>query len=147
MSHEEHLKQMQKDEELKKRGAVAMGFDQDATTHHFLLARDGGSIVVTANNANDAAATASIRTHLREIADAFAKGDFAKPFQTHAEVPPGVPVMTERKASVKYRYKERRGGAAVELSTHDPITLAAIHEFLRYQIAEHKTGDALTVAR
>ena len=32
---------------------------------------------------------------------------------------------------------ERWGGAAVELSTRDPITRDAIHEFLRYQITEH----------
>lgn len=35
MIHEEHLAQMQKDAELKKRGADAMGFDQDKTAHHF----------------------------------------------------------------------------------------------------------------
>ena len=44
MSHEEHMKQMEKDEALKKRGAEAMGFDQDATTHHFRLAPSGVSI-------------------------------------------------------------------------------------------------------
>jgi hypothetical protein len=44
MSHEEHLKQMQKDDALKKRGADAMGFDQDATVHHFHLLATGGSI-------------------------------------------------------------------------------------------------------
>lgn len=44
LTHEEHLAQLQKDAELKKRGAAAMGFDQDKTTHHFILAADGGSI-------------------------------------------------------------------------------------------------------
>ena len=34
MSHEEHLEQMAKDAELKKRGTLAMGFDQDKTAHH-----------------------------------------------------------------------------------------------------------------
>jgi len=29
MSHQEHLRQLQKDAELKKRGALSMGFDQD----------------------------------------------------------------------------------------------------------------------
>ena len=37
MTHEQHLKQMQKDAELEHRGADAMGFDQTVTTHHFLL--------------------------------------------------------------------------------------------------------------
>ena len=115
MSHEEHLKQLQREEELKKRGGTAMGFDQDATTHHFVLARDGGAIVVTANKSADTASIAAIRSHLREIADAFAQGDFAKPFATHGEVPPGVAVMTDRKATIAYRYEERKNGGAVRL--------------------------------
>jgi hypothetical protein len=32
MSHAQHLERM-KDDELKKRGAAAMGFDQDKTSH------------------------------------------------------------------------------------------------------------------
>ena len=143
MSHEEHMKQMAKDEALKQRGAEAMGFDQDATEHHFRLAVDGGAIVVTTRNAADAATTMQVRTHLRGIADAFAQGDFAKPFATHGEVPPGVKVMTERRSSIRYRYEERVAGGAVLLTTDDPQALAAIHEFLRYQITEHKTGDPL----
>ena len=63
MSHEEHLKQMEKDEALKKRGAEAMGFDQNATTHHFKLAPSGGSIEVTVNNENDQATIAAVRSH------------------------------------------------------------------------------------
>src|SRR5262245_5823575 len=93
MSHEEHLKQMQKDEALKKRGAEAMGFDQDATTHHFKPAPTGGSIEVTVKNEKDAPMIAAVRSHLRSIAADFARGDFDKPFATHGEVPPGVPVM------------------------------------------------------
>src|SRR6476620_2221273 len=90
MSHEEHLKQIEKDEALKKRGAEAMGFDQEATTHHFTLAPAGGSIEVSANNERDDATIAAVRTHLRSIATDFSRVEFAKPSQTHGEVPPGV---------------------------------------------------------
>lgn len=76
MSHEEHQKQMAKDAALAKRGADAMGFDQDATTHHFILAADGGSIEVTVKNASDTVNLEAIRTHLKEIAGQFAAGDF-----------------------------------------------------------------------
>src|SRR5918993_198745 len=43
MSHEEHLRQMEKDKALTERGALAMGFDQDKTVHHFLLQESGGA--------------------------------------------------------------------------------------------------------
>jgi hypothetical protein len=74
MSHEEHLKQMQKDEAMKKRGAAAMGFDQEATTHHFRLAATGGSIEVTVKDIADEKTIAAIRSHLRSIAGEFAAG-------------------------------------------------------------------------
>ena len=100
MSHEEHLKQMAKDAEMKKRGTLAMGFDQDKTAHHFLTSATGGSIEVEVKDPADSASRDQVRSHLREIAGSFAKGDFAKPFQTHAEVPPGVPAMERLKSAL-----------------------------------------------
>jgi hypothetical protein len=147
MSHEEHLKQMQKDEDLKKRGAEAMGFDQDATTHHFRLAPSGGSIEVTVKNESDAAVIAAVRSHLRSIAADFARGDFDKPFQTHAEVPPGSQQMQADKDSIEYHYDDLPGGGAVRITTASDRALKAVHEFLRYQIKEHQTGDPLEPKR
>jgi hypothetical protein len=147
MSHEEHLRQLKKDEELNRRGALAMGFDQDQTAHHFLLQPSGGAIVVTAKDATDAASITQIRSHLQEIAGAFARGAFDKPVATHGELPPGAATMTAKAALIRYRYEERADGAGVILETADPETRQAIHEFLRYQIVEHKTGDPLTMPR
>ena len=141
MSHEEHLKQMQKDEALKKRGAAAMGFDQDATTHHFRIAPQGGSIEVTVRNAGDEPMLAAVRSHLRTIATQFAAGEFDKPLQTHGEVPPGVAGMRKRKDRIAYRYEDLPHGGAVRITTSDARALDAVHAFLRYQIAEHHTGD------
>jgi hypothetical protein len=144
VSHDTHLRQME-DDELKRRGALAMGFDQDKTVHHFLLQHAGGAIVVTSKYADDAVSVSQIRAHLREIAASFDNGLFDKPLETHGEVPPGVDTMTANRARITYRYEERAGGASVVIETTDPGALTAIHYFLRYLIAEHKTGDPLTV--
>ena len=143
MSHQEHLKQMQKDEALKKRGAAAMGFDQDATTHHFRIAPNGGSIEVTVRDGTDQQALAAVRSHLRAIAKQFAAGEFDKPFETHGEVPPGVAQMQKSKDQIAYRYEDVPQGGAVRITTGDARALDAVHAFLRYQIAEHHTGDPL----
>jgi hypothetical protein len=144
MSHEEHLRQMEKDEALKRRGALAMGFNQDKTEHHFLLQRTGGAIVVTSKDVNDTESIAQIRSHIREIAGAFADGLFDKPLATHDELPPGAAILSARKALVSYRYQERADGASVQIETSDREAIQAVHDFLRYQIVEHKTGDPLT---
>lgn len=140
MSHEEHLKQM-KDDALKKRGAEAMGFDQEATTHHFTLAPTGGSIEVTARDPADERTVAAVRRHLRSIAREFAAGRFDKPFHTHGEVPPGVDQMRRNKERIAYRYEGLPLGGAVRITTTDARSLEAVHAFLRYQITEHHTGD------
>jgi hypothetical protein len=140
MTHEQHLKQLEKEAELKKRGALAMGFDQDKTTHRFPVSPSGGSIEVDAVDADDHASRDQIRTHLREIAKSFASGDFEKPFQTHAEVPPGVPEMQRLQERIRYEFVETARGGAVRITTTDAAALAAVHAFLAYQSREHKHG-------
>ena len=147
MSHEEHLEQMEKERALKKRGADAMGFDQEATTHHFSLRPDGGAIEVIVKAGTDAALVAEVRNHLRSIASEFARGNFDTPFQTHAEVPPGVSTMQKRSSAISYRYEDLPLGGVVRIATKDARALDAVHEFLRYQITEHRTGDPLEVKR
>jgi hypothetical protein len=145
MTHEEHMAQMKKDAEMKERGAKAMGFDQETTTHHFRLTRSGGEIEVAANNAGDTAGRDAIRAHLKEIAGAFAKGDFEKPFVTHAEVPPGTETMKQLAGKIRYSFTPIDRGGVVRIATDDDAARAAVHEFLRYQITEHATGDPLTI--
>jgi hypothetical protein len=143
MSHEEHLKEMQKESALKSRGADAMGFDQDATAHHFRVAANGGSIEVTVKDAADGRTIAAVRGHLREIAGAFADGRFDKPYRTHGEVPPGVVEMRRNRQRIAYRYEDLPQGGAVRIETDDARARDAVHAFLRYQITEHRTGDPL----
>jgi hypothetical protein len=145
MTHEEHLAAIEKDAALKRRGAAAMGFDQDAAVHHFLLTPSGGAIQVEAASPTDETTPAAIREHLRTIASAFAAGDFAAPRATHAETPPGTAALQRLGAVIAYRFVETAQGGRVEIVSSDRDAVAAIHEFLRYQIREHHTGDPLTV--
>ena len=126
---------------LNARGDVAMGFSQQATEHHFRLAADGGAIEVTVREATDAANLQAVRSHLRAIAAAFAAGDFSIPQAVHAQVPPGVEAMRAAGAAIVYRYEDLPGGARVRLTATDPAALAAVHDFLRFQIRDHGTGD------
>ena len=140
MSHEDHLKQMQKEADLKRRGDAAMGFDQDKTTHHFQTKADGGAIEVDVKDPSDTASLAQVRAHLKEIAASFKSGDFVKPMETHAEVPPGVPVMQRLAGEIAYSYADTAKGGAVTIRTANTEALAAVHEFLEYQIREHHTA-------
>ncbi len=141
--HQQH--QQQHDHDLMERGNQGMGFAQDKTTHHFFLRNDGGAIQVTANSAEDKSSIDQIRMHLGHIAQAFQSGDFDIPMFVHDQTPPGVPAIIKLKDQIHYKYEEVAQGGRVTISSKNADAVAAVQEFLRFQITEHKTGDALEV--
>jgi len=132
-------------DEMNMRGDKAMGFDHLKTTHHFLLANDGGSIQVEANDLKDTESRDQIRRHLQHIAMMFSEGNFSIPMLVHDKTPPGSERMQQLKAEISYKYRETERGALIRISTANQEALRAIHEFLRFQIKEHMTGDPLAV--
>jgi hypothetical protein len=134
-----------KHQQLEHRGNQGMGFDQQKTTHHFLLRKDGGAIQVTANSAGDKASVDEIQMHLHHISQAFRSGDFDIPMFVHDQTPPGVDTLKKLKDQIKYKYEPAENGGRVVISSANAEAVAAIHDFLKFQITEHKTGDALEV--
>jgi hypothetical protein len=126
-------------------GDHVMGFSHEKTTHHFRLYRDGGAIEVRANKASDIESRDQIRTHLAHIAAMFAAGNFNAPMLVHGREAPGSAVLAKLKAEVQYRFEEADRGATVRITTHNAEALRAVHEFLRFQIADHHTGDSTAV--
>ncbi|HEV2668659.1 MAG TPA: hypothetical protein VG324_27325 [Blastocatellia bacterium] len=155
-SHDDHQRQSEKSKSEQKadhnhdnhlggvnrRGDAVMGFSHAKTTHHFLLKPDGGMFKVEANDANDVASRDQIRRHLKHIAKKFSEGDFAAPMLIHARTPPGVSAMQRLKAEIKYEFEELGRGGSIQISTNTPEAVKAIHEFLRFQIKDHRTGDS-----
>jgi hypothetical protein len=137
---------MMQDHKMETRGDQAMGFSHEKTTHHFRLFEDGGAIEVEANDANDDASRDQIRQHLSHIAKMFAEGNFKPPMLIHDQTPPGVEIMQRRKGEIKYAYETTGRGARVRITTKNEDADSAIHDFLRFQISEHKTGDPTEIA-
>ena len=134
--------------QMMQRGAMAMGSDQDKTTHRFLLYEDGGAIDISANDQNDTKNRDGIRAHLPTIAKMFGDGKFDIPMLVHnSHAVPGTHVLAEKRAAVKYICVETPNGGRVDIVTKEPAALAAVHDFLKYQITEHKTGDSLAVRK
>lgn len=130
---------------VNERGDHVMGFSHEKTTHHFLLLKDGGAIEVTANEARDTESRDQIRSHLTHITKMFGEGNFNAPMLVHAQTPPGVPVLVKLKAEVSYKLETIERGARIRITTQNAEALRAVHEFLRFQIADHQTGDPGTV--
>lgn len=131
---------------VDERGDKVMGFDHEKTSHHFLLSRSGGSIEVSANDPGDTASRAAIRGHLAHIASLFSEGNFDAPMLIHDRVPPGVPAMKRKKALIALKFEETEVGGRVRITSKDAEALSAIHDFLRFQIEDHRTGDPTEVS-
>jgi hypothetical protein len=138
-AHDQHMA------DVNKHGAEAMGFDQDKTAHHFRLYKDGGAVEVAVKDPADTASIGQIRDHLKQQAKNFAAGDFAAPQHTHGEMPPGVDTMTRLRSKIRYEFQSTEGGGRLRITTADAQALAAVHDFLRFQIEDHVTGDKTSV--
>jgi hypothetical protein len=121
---------------MQQRGKQAMGVDQYTSTHHFDPLPDGGTIQLV-RDVDDTAGVATIRTHIRDIARAFASGDFTTPEFVHMRDVPGTRVMADKKAAISYTSRDLPRGAELRITTKDPEALKAIHEFLAFQKHEH----------
>ena len=132
---------------VEKNGDMAMGFSHEKTTHHFLLRAAGGVIQVDTNSADDKESREQIQTHLGHIAKMFAMGDFNAPMLVHSVTPPGTAAMAKLKTEIKYSYEASPKGGRVVIATGNQEAIAAVHEFLRFQIKDHATGDPLAVTK
>jgi hypothetical protein len=126
---------------VDQRGDKGMGFSHTMTHHHFHLLADGGAIEVEANKPDDTQSREAIRQHIEHISKMFADGDFSLPMFIHSTEPPGMKTMQRLKSEIAYSAENTPLGAQVRIKTNNRVALNAIHDFLRFQIVEHRTGD------
>ncbi|MDF1505905.1 hypothetical protein [Roseisolibacter sp. H3M3-2] len=122
---------------VQARGKQAMGVDQYTSAHRFDDLADGGRITLV-RDAADTAGARVIRAHLRDVAAAFARGDFATPGFVHGRDVPGTAVLAARRAALAYAVSDLPGGGALRITTADPAAVKAVHEFLAFQRRDHR---------
>lgn len=146
--HAQHMKQVASNDADHGSGVDnrhdSFGMAHDAVRHSFRLLRTGGVIELQTIETDEKAMTA-IREHLRSVANDFTAGDFEKPLFVHGHKPDGVEIMAQRRDTIHYTFHELPRGGEVRIRTNDAEALAAIHQFLRFQITEHRTGDSGTI--
>jgi hypothetical protein len=130
-----------------ERGDHVMGFSHDKTAHQFRLYADGGAIEAEATDSQDAASRDAIRSHFTHIAKMFAAGDFTAPMLIHVQNPPGTQEMKRLRDAIQYKLENTEHGGRIRITTKNAKALQAVHTFLRFQIADHQTGDSTEVSK
>jgi hypothetical protein len=128
-----------------ERSDEVMGFSHDKATHHFFLYADGGVIDVQSNSAEDTVTRDAIRSHFSHIAEMFATGDFNAPMLIHGQNPPGTETMKRLREQIRYTLENTERGGRIRITTKNAEALQAVYSFLRFQIADHQTGDSKEV--
>ena len=123
------------------RAAEPRAADQAAMAHHFYLYEDGGAIEISATDRKDAAAVSAIRVQLADIAQKLSAGDFEMPVFIRADEVPGADGLKRLRDRIVYASEDTRTGGRVRIRTRHARALLAVHEFLRFQIRDYKTGD------
>jgi hypothetical protein len=126
---------------VNQHGDHVMGFSHEKTTHHFELNYEGGAIDVRANDVKDTDSRDQIRAHFHHIAQMFAEGNFDAPMLVHSANVPGTATMSRLKDQLHWELLETSRGARLTVTADNKPALDAVHEFLRFQIADHQTGD------
>ena len=124
---------------LQARGHQAMGVDEYTSTHRFDALPDGGRIELQ-RDTDDPEGVATIRAHLRSIAEAFARGEFGTPAFVHGQAVPGTETMAARRAAIRYEYRDLPRGGEVRIVASDAEAVAAIHAFMAFQRGDHRAG-------
>jgi hypothetical protein len=125
---------------LQARGAAVMGVDQYSSTHRFESLADGGRIALQ-RDVDDSAGVRTIREHLQAVARQFAGGDFSASATVHARTVPGTAAMRARRRYIRYEVRPLPRGGELRITTRDPVALGAVHEFLAFQRADHRTKE------
>jgi hypothetical protein len=151
--HEEHMKAANAAKAVVPNGDAKHGAGVDArhdtlvashatTRHSFRLFQDGGAIELRATDSSDQATIDNVRAHLKNIAAQFEKNDFSTPAFVHGREPAGVAGMKQRHDAIQFRYEPVEGGGRIRMTTANGDALGSIHDFLKFQVVEHRTGNS-----
>jgi len=126
---------------VDKRGDSAMGFSHEKVAHHFRLYKDGGAIEAVVKDPSDKPSVQAIQHHMAMIAQMFSEGNFDLPMFIHDREVPGTTAMKALKAQIMYHYQDLPLGGRVRIMTKNRRALHAVHDFLQFQVKDHRTGD------
>lgn len=117
-------------------GAEVMPFDLDRSTHFFETNERGGLQTVVSDD-GDTSEVIAIRTHLKEEAERFARGDFHDPAMIHGDDMAGLHALVTGADRLTIEYRDVELGGEIRYASEDDALVAAIHDWFAAQLRDH----------
>lgn len=133
------------DQELRARFSKALGIDVDRIVQHYYLVKNGGVVELAAKDPADTAAIDAIRKFLVEQRKLYEKGKNETDADVHGKVPDGLPLIKKFRDEITFFATDTTNGAVLRMFSMNPTARSAIQDYMKFQIAEHKTGDSPTI--
>ncbi len=123
-------------------------YDRDRVVHHFYLYPDGGMMTLTVTDPSDAETRKAVRAYVQRVSQLMVVGNLTRLREQFGDGVPGLNRIAEargRKATITVHSSTPDEGSQIIFSTSDAAALEGLHDFLRFQITDLKTGDPLEV--
>lgn len=123
-------------------------YDRHRVVHHFYLYPDGGMMTLAVTDPVDAETRKAVRAYVQRVSQLMVFGNLERMREQFGQGMPGLDRIAEargRKATITVRSSTPDEGSHIIFSTADPGALQGLHEFLRFQIDDLKTGDSQEV--
>ncbi|WNB78065.1 aspartate carbamoyltransferase [Methylomonas koyamae] len=119
-------------------GETKPAYSPDNTVQTFSKTVHGGVQHVVVKAGADAKLTDAIQAHLRQLAGAFASGDFSATERIHGAAMPGLATLKSAKPDeIRYQYRALPNGAQIHYSSEYPQLVQALHEWFDAQTSAH----------
>ncbi len=118
--------------------------NESAVVRHYWLLKNGGVIEISPKDANDSATMDLIQKHCEALVGNLGDGDFDATLPPGVAPPPSVAQLRKLRNQINFQAAPTDTGWSVRMLTIDPAATQAIQDFLRFQIAQRKTGDPTT---
>jgi hypothetical protein len=123
-------------------------YDRHRVVHHFYLYPDGGMVTLTVTDPSDAETRKAVRAYVQRVSQLMVVGNLTRLREQFGDGVPGLTRIAEargRKATITVHSSTPDEGSQIIFSTADAAALEGLHDFLRFQITDLKTGDPLEV--
>jgi hypothetical protein len=130
--------------ELNSKFSKVLGTDIEKIDQHYYLVKNGGVIELAAKDPNDTATIKAIQKYLDTQKELFEKGKNDSEAEVHGKVPDGAPAIKKFRNEITFYTSKTENGGVLRMFTVNEQARQAVYEFIKFEIGEHRTGDALT---
>jgi hypothetical protein len=131
-------------QDVNARFSRSLGVSLDKIVLHFYLVKNGGVVEITAKDPGDTATVTAIQKYLQTQKELWEKGKDPVT-EIHGKAPDSAAVMRKLRNDITFYMAKTDEGAVLRMFSINDQARGAIQDYLKFEIAEHKTGDSPTI--